>query len=123
MINPIAIEGYSPVSYFEKGVAEKGDPRYAVNYRGVIYHLGSAEQVKTFNADPAKYEPAYDGWCAYGAAIGKKFPIDPQRFKIVGGRLFLFLRNEKVDALDLWNQGDEADLTCKADAFWKTVKE
>ena len=23
MINPIAIEGYSPVSYFEKGVAEK----------------------------------------------------------------------------------------------------
>ena len=75
MINPIAIEGYSPVSYFEKGVAEKGDARYAVNYRGVIYHLASAEQVRTFNAGPAKYEPAYDGWCAYGAAIGKKFAV------------------------------------------------
>ena len=65
----LGIQGYSPVSYFAKGKAEKGDPQYAVMYRGVTYHLTSPEQVKAFNADPAKYEPAYGGWCAYGCAV------------------------------------------------------
>jgi YHS domain-containing protein len=115
----IAIQGYSPVSYFESGKAEKGDANFAVSYRGVTYHLTSAKQVETFNANPAKYEPAYGGWCAYGAAISKKFPIDPTNFKIVDGRLMLFLKNESVDALAKWNQADESKQVHQADQFWR----
>src|SRR5438128_2227452 len=100
----VALEGYSPVSYFEAGKAEMGKAEYAVNHDGATYHFASAAQRETFRANPGKYLPAYNGWCAFGMAIEKTFPIDPKRFKIVDGRLLLFLKNEKVDALELWNK-------------------
>lgn len=37
---------------------------------------------------------------------------------MVDGRLMTFLRNEEVDALALWEEGDEAELLAKADATW-----
>ncbi len=117
----VAIEGFSPVSYITKGRAERGDPRYQVEHNGATYYLVSARQVELFNRAPDRYEPAYGGWCAFGMAIRDKFPVDPTKFKIVNGKLLLFLNNEKIDALDLWEQQDEADYLRKADAHWKTV--
>jgi YHS domain-containing protein len=120
MTSTIALQGFSPVSYFEKKIAEPGDPRYAATHRGQTYHLASPEQVRAFKADPEKYLPAYDGFCAFGCAIDKKFPVDPRNFKLVDGRLFLFLKNPDIDAREKWNEGDEAEQTRKADAFWET---
>ena len=54
-----AIEGYSPVSYFTKGIAEKGSPDYQVTNNGQVYYLVSAEQVDLFNANPEKYKPKF----------------------------------------------------------------
>ena len=119
----IAIQGYSPVSYIEKGVAEKGSPEFAVTHEGTIYHMTSAEQAERFKKEPEKYLPEYGGWCAYGMAIQKKLPIDPKSFKVVDGRLMLFLNNEKVDALELWNKEDENKMTMKADKFWDSLEE
>lgn len=117
----IAIQGYSPVSYFTNGRAEPGNPRYQVGYKGTTYFLTSAEQVERFNRDPKRYEPAYGGWCAFGMSIQDKFPIDPTNFKVVNDKLLLFLRNDNVDALKMWEQGDETDNLRKADAHWKKV--
>jgi YHS domain-containing protein len=117
----VAIEGYSPVSYFH-GKAERGSALFAVEHDGVTYHLANAAQVEEFERDPARYAPAFGGWCAFGMAISDKFPIDPNCYKIVGGRLYLFLRNEGIDALKLWNDGDEADLRRKAEAHWAKVQ-
>jgi nicotinamidase-related amidase len=117
----LALQGFSPVSYFTKGRAEPGDPRFRVEQKGATYYLTSARQVEQFNRDPDRYEPAYGGWCAFGMAIQDKFPIDPTKFKIVDGKLLLFLNNEAVDALKLWEQGDEAEYVRKADAHWKKV--
>ena len=44
-----------------------------------------------FKADPAKYEPQFGGYCAYGVAKGFKPDIDPTAFKIVDGKLYLNL--------------------------------
>ncbi len=117
----VAVQGYSPVSYFESGKAEKGSEQFAVEHEGVIYYLTPAEQMEEFKADPNKYLPAYGGWCAYGMAIEKKFPIDPNCFKVVDNRLFLFLKNKDVDALQLWNKEDERDFTRKADRYWESL--
>lgn len=117
----IAIGGYSPVSYFTRGRAERGSKDFAVEYRGITYRLTSGEQVEMFKADPEKYVPAYGGWCALGMAVQDKFPVDPTAFKIVDDRLMLFLRNTDIDALQLWSQGDEAEYVDKADAHWKKV--
>ena len=117
----MAIDGYSPVSYFE-GRAEKGDALFAVEHGGVTYHLASAAQVQAFRADPERFLPAFGGWCAFGMAVEDKFPVDPRTFAIVDGELLLFLRNPGVDALELWRAGDEAQLLTKARAHWKKVQ-
>ena len=54
-------------------------------------------------------------------SIQDKFPVDPTNFKIVDGRLMVFLRNKGIDALDLWNKGNESQLRAKADAHWQKV--
>lgn len=102
--NEIAIGGYSPVSYFENGKAEIGSPDHAVTHDGKVYHLTSDEQAKRFRANPDKYLPEHDGSCAYGASVGETFPVDPTNFKIVDGRLLLFLKNDEVDARELWEK-------------------
>ncbi len=117
----VALEGYSPVSYFVSGRAEPGDPRFQAVHNGATYLFTSAEQMKQFQENPARYEPAFGGWCAFGMAVRDKFPVDPTRFKIVDGRLFLFLKNETVDALELWQKENERTLTAKADEHWRKV--
>jgi YHS domain-containing protein len=117
----LALEGYCPVTYHTHNVARQGNADYAATYNGVDYHFVSAAAQRMFDRNPEKYIPAYGGWCAYGMAVQDKFPIDPTNFKVVNGRLMVFLRNEKVDALAIWNQNDEQDQVVKADAHWKKV--
>jgi YHS domain-containing protein len=117
----VAIQGYCPVSYFVFNKAVKGKPEHCSTYKGVTYHFAAAEGKVAFDKNPEKYAPAYGGWCAFGMAIQDKFPIDPTSFKVVNGKLLLFLRNDKVDALKLWNEGDEAENLRKADSHWKKV--
>ena len=54
-------------------------------------------------------------------AVSDKFPVDPTNFKIVDGKLFVFLANKNVDALELWDQGNEKELLEKADAYWNKL--
>jgi YHS domain-containing protein len=117
----IALDGYSPVSYFTQNAAQKGDARFAVEHNGVTYLLTSQQQVELFKQNPSRYEPQYGGWCAFGMAISDKFPVDPTKFKITNDKLYLFLDNAKVNALHLWEKGNESELVSKADAHWKKV--
>ncbi len=117
----VALEGYCPVAYFAVNKPVRGKPEFASTYDGVTYHLVSADAKKAFDRNPAKYIPAFGGWCAFGMSVQDKFPVDPTNFKIVNGRLMVFLRNKNIDALDLWNQGNEAELIAKAEAHWTKV--
>lgn len=118
----VALEGYCPVAYFAANKPILGKSEFASTHNGVTYYLVSADAKKIFDQNPEKYLPAYGGWCATGMALQDKFPVDPQNFKIVDGRLLLFLANKNVDAQKLWDQGDEKQQLEKADTFWKTVK-
>ncbi|MBT8485045.1 MAG: YHS domain-containing protein [Phycisphaerales bacterium] len=117
----VAIEGYCPVAYFAVNKPVKGKSEFASDYAGVTYHFVSADAKRAFDANPTKFLPAYGGWCAFGMSIGDKFPIDPHAFKIVNGRLLLFLRNANVDARELWNQSDESRSLSKAATHWQKV--
>lgn len=116
----VGLRGYSPVSYFEVGGPQAGSPEFAVEHKGVTYFLTSQDQVDAFNSDPDRYLPAYGGWCAYGMAVEGHFPIDPNAFKIIDGKLNVFLRNDEVDALELWEQENENDMKERADRFWQS---
>ena len=117
----VAIDGYCPVAYYAVNKPVKGKPEHASTYNDVTYHFVNADAKKAFDMDPEKYIPAYGGWCAFGMSVQDKFPIDPYNFKIINGKLMLFLKNKNVDARALWNKGSVMDLTVKAAAHWKKV--
>ena len=72
----------------------------------------------TFKQSPEKYEPQYGGWCAYAmGATGEKVNIDPETFKILNGKLYLFYNKLFNNTLKTWNK-DEVSLKQKADASW-----
>ena len=115
----IAIEGYDPVAYFKQGKAIEGKKEYSATADGVTYLFSSAQNVALFKADPAKYQPKYGGWCAYAmGATGEKVEIDPETFKIIDGKLYLYYNRFFNNTLKSWNK-DETNLKQKADANWQ----
>lgn len=114
----VAIQGYDPVAYFTQNKSVKGSATNAFTYKNVVYHLATAANLKTFQGNPDKYEPQYGGWCAYAmGANGEKVEIDPETFKIVDGKLFLFYHTFINNTLTKWNK-DEPNLHKKADVSW-----
>lgn len=115
----IAIQGYDPVAYFTQNKAIEGDKSRSVFYQGVTYYFSSDANKEEFKRNAAKYEPQYGGWCAYAmGAKGEKVEIDPETFKIVGGKLYLFYNKGFNNTLKTWNK-DEAGLKLKADTNWQ----
>lgn len=110
----VAIEGHDPVSYFADGKPALGDPRIEATYNGALYHFVSQEHRATFENDPAKYVPAYGGYCGYAASIGKVRPVRPDLWSIVDGRLVL---QHSPGAVELWEK-DVAGNKTKADRYW-----
>lgn len=119
----VALEGYCPVAYHAVNAPVRGRPEFTTTHDGVTYWFVSADAKDAFDVDPAKYLPAYGGWCAFGMSIEDKFPVDPTSFLIVDGRLMVFLNNDAVDARALWLAAeDDGDLVARADRHWRVVQ-
>jgi YHS domain-containing protein len=116
----VALKGFDPVSYFTQSTAVKGKKEIKVLHEGITYCFATEEDRKLFTTSPRKYLPAYGGWCATAMAKGEKVEVDPNNFKVTNGRLFLFYKGLFGNALNDWTK-DEAGLTAKADAHWKTI--
>jgi YHS domain-containing protein len=120
----LAIAGYDPVAYFPEGGGKplKGSDKISVTHKGVVYRFATEENKALFLKTPDKFEPQYGGWCAYAMAQGEKVEIDPKSFKITDGKLLLFYKSFFNDTREKWVK-EEAPLTKKADAGWKTILE
>lgn len=117
----IAIQGYDPVAYFTQKKAMKGKAAIATSYEGVTYNFSSQASKDTFVKSPAGYEPQFGGWCAYAlGSSGDKVDINPETFKIVDGKLYLFYNAYFNNTLKSWNK-DEINLKKKADSNWKKI--
>lgn len=115
----VAIQGYDPVAYFKQSKAVKGKKELAASYEGVIYNFSSPTNKEAFLKTPTAYEPQYGGWCAYAmGANGEKVAINPETFKILDGKLYLFYNAYFNNTLKSWNK-DENNLKKKADTNWK----
>ncbi len=117
----IAIKGYDPVAYFAQGKAIKGKKDFSYTWEGVVYHFTGSADLESFRSNPSKYEPQYGGWCAYAMGHdGSKVEIDPETFKIINGKLFLYYNRFFNNTLKAWNQ-DEPKLHSQADANWQKI--
>lgn len=120
----LALEGYDAISYFTEKKPQKGNKNFSYTYNGATYYFKSETNKQEFAKNPAKYEPAYGGWCALAIAKnGEKVAVDPLSYKISDGRLLLFYKTAFYSALNNWNKDKtpEHDLLNKGDEYWKNI--
>ncbi len=117
----LAIEGYDPVAYFISGKGIEGKKEISARIGEVTYRFANGSNKELFQKDPQKYQPQYGGWCAYAmGANGEKVEVDPETFKIIDNKLYLFYNAYFNNTLKKWN-GDEANLKKMADLNWNKI--
>ena len=113
----LALKGFDPVSYF-LGQPTKGSKVRTYQHKGVLYYFSSDKNRDAFRETPEKYEPQFGGWCAFAmGSTGEKVDVDPETFKIVNGKLYLFYNRFFNNTLVDWNK-DERNLDAKAKMNW-----
>lgn len=114
----IALDGYDPVSYFH-GTPREGSDEFKTIFRGIEYRFFSQANANTFKANPEKFEPAYGGWCAFAMGeTGEKVKVDPETYKIINGRVYLFYNFWRSNTLVEWNKAEDK-LKESADRNWR----
>lgn len=124
--NKIANGGYDFVAYFTEHVAVRGSKEFTHEINGVKYQFASAQHMDLFRSNPEKYLPVCDGYCAWGVAEkGIKVPVNPETFKIINQKLYLFFNREfnggTLNTLPEWNK-DEANLLSQLPVKWSKLK-
>ncbi len=117
--NGVILAGHDAVAYFSENAAVEGSAQFTAVHNDAIYRFKSAENRDTFKANPSKYAPQFGGFCALGAAYGKKFDIDGKAFKVVDGKLYV---NKNEDVAESWLE-DEVTYITDAKAKWSSIKD
>ena len=86
---------------------------------GATYYFSSAANQKAFAANPAHYAPQFGGFCAMGAALGKKLDVDPSQYVVHNDKLYL---NVNADVFKMFNQDLDGNIK-KADSNWPSIKD
>lgn len=116
----LALEGYDAVSYFD-GNPIKGKSDIIYVDKGITYRFATQANATKFKTNPEKYEPAYGGWCAYAMGEnGEKVKVDPETYKIVDGKLYLFYNFWTTNTLYDWNK-NEKKLKEAGDRNWSKI--
>jgi len=119
--NGLALGGYDAVAYQTQQKAIEGKSTYSYRYNDAVYYFASENNLLLFKKNPEKFLPAYGGWCAYAMGdSGDKVKVDPETFKIINGRLYLFYNFFFNNTLDSWNE-NETVLKRNADNNWNKI--
>ncbi len=86
-----AVQGYDVVSYQASKRPLRGNGHFVATHKGATYQFSSQANLDAFESNPDRYVPAYNGYCAFGVSVGKKFIGDPEVWRVVDGRLYLNL--------------------------------
>lgn len=115
----VALQGYDPVSYFSARGPALGTAEFSTKHDGALYWFASATNRDAFSANPAKYAPAFGGFCAMGVAMNKKLDVDPHLWRIVDGKLYL---NVHKEAQTRWLQDVKGNLA-QAAKNWPQIRD
>jgi len=116
-----AADGYDPVSYFDNKPL-KGNKNITFTHKGIKYAFANHENLKRFREKPDFYEPQYGGWCAYAVGLdGSKVEINPNTYKIVDNKLYLFYNSFGNNTKNDWDK-NEKKLLPDANKYWSKTK-
>lgn len=113
-LRDIAIKGYDSVAYFKDARALKGNESFSFQWHDMTWYFVTRENMNLFAANPEKYAPQYDGWCAWAMTEARKAVTNPEIWKIVDGRLYLQC---SASAMEKWNRDIPGNIQ-KADENW-----
>lgn len=107
------------MAFFADAKPVKGEAKFPAKHNGAVYYFASKEHRDEFRKNPAKYEPSFGGYCAYGVSRGKLVEVDVAAFQIVDGRLLLqYSKGVRSD----FNKDSKGNLA-KADQNWTGLVE
>ena len=112
-----AVGGYDAVAYFKQKKPVKGKASISYKYKGANFRFSSQENLNTFKANPAKYAPAFGGYCAWAVSKGYTAKGDPHAWSIYNGKLYL---NFNKSVRSTWSR-DKAGNVKKGNANWPRV--
>ena len=119
----VAIGGHDTTAYHElepETAASEGASDHTVRYKGAKWRFASAESAAAFRADPDKYSPAYNGFCANALSLGEGLvKTDGTYWVIFDDQLYLFFAER---GRERWDEGDRQSYKKEADAAWNRLK-
>lgn len=110
----LGIKGYDPVAYFTQGRPTPGVDQYAYRWNGVTYRFAYLDNLERFKTNPDEYLPQYGGYCAYAMSLDRIADIDPSRWAIVDGKLYL---NNGFISQSLWSLNKNGNIA-SGDRNW-----
>ncbi len=111
----LMLKGHDVVSYFTEQKHQMGSASHKTEHEDVSFWFASAENKALFDANPDKYIPQYGGYCTNGIAYGIPWGGDPDRWKIVDGKLYIFGGQQSYDAFMV----DIDKNMALAEKYWK----
>jgi len=118
----LAFGGYDPVYLLQEERLAEGVAYLNLEWKGAEWRFVSQRNLEAFRADPAKYAPAYGGYCAAcvaaesgGAEDPKPTVADPAAFFVYEGKVYVF-HNE---GLRKQFAKDPATFIAAADDHWE----
>ncbi|MEK6243537.1 MAG: YHS domain-containing (seleno)protein [Pseudomonadota bacterium] len=114
----LALKGYDTVAYFTDKRASLGSSKYQHEWDGAVYRFASAKHLALFKAEPDRYLPQYNNWCAASVSKGVKVHGNPEWWLVVDGRLYLFGKPIGPDLM----RADPA-MRSKAEKDWSKVSQ
>ena len=122
--NNVAIGGHDTVAYRDVAAltahsALKGEKSWVHEWRGATWRFGSEQSYNLFKVDPAKYQPAYGGFCSNALSLGEGLVrTDGSHWEILDDRLHLFYA---ARGRDRWLDGNQATYREQADRAWREL--
>ena len=115
----VALGGYDPVSYFTAGRPEKGSAAFPASFDDATYWFKNADHRAMFVADPDRFAPQYQGFCAMTVSRGAKAEADPEAWTIADGKLYVFGAKQGVAAF----KERSAGVLAKARENWTVLRD
>lgn len=115
----IGIKGYDPVAYFTEGKPLQGSDAQTFQWHGMTWHFVSKQNRDLFAANPEKYAPQFDGYCAWAMTESRKAITNPEVWRIYEGKLYL---NCSKEAYEKWIKDIPGHIE-QANKNWREMQE
>ena len=122
----IAIGGHDTVAYYNIGDGEphqavEGNKSWKVEWKGADWLFTNEVDRDLFAANPERYSPAYNGFCANALSLGEGLiKTDGTHWQIFGDRLYTFYA---ARGRERWLNGNFENYRTVADRAWKEIVE